>query len=160
TYEFASPQLTQMLLDLLNKRITPVVQSRGTPGEADLAQLTDLGGTMVGVGDAYFGGVRMSAAQALKRAGLQPLRPFGGDDYALDWSDLIYAMDLDGMNSSVTPLTRPVQISRPQAWLNWEADRVLQMLKGSYLFDDDPQRILQDPESLRASAIRQGSAWL
>jgi histidine ammonia-lyase len=33
------------------------------------------------------------------------------------------------------------------------------MLKGSYLFELDDKRIIQDPESLRASAIRQGSAW-
>ena len=182
SYEFASPQLTQMLLDLINARITPVVQSRGTPGEADLEQLTDIGGTMVGVGEAYYRGVRMPAAQALRAAGLKPLQPFGGDDYALDssnayatalaallvadagqalgWADLIYAMDLDGMNSSITPLSAPVQLSRPQPWLNWQAARVLDMLRGGYLFQDDPQRILQDPESLRASAVRQGAAWL
>jgi histidine ammonia-lyase len=182
TYEFASPQLTRMLQDLINNRVTPVVQSRGTPGEADLSQLTDIGGTMVGVGEAYFKGVRMPAAQALQRAGLKPIQPFGGDDYALDstnayatglaallvadarqaleWADLIYAMNLDGMNSSVTPLSWPVQVNRPQRWLNWEAARVLNMLKGGYLFEDDPKRILQDPESLRASAVRQGSAWL
>jgi histidine ammonia-lyase len=181
TYEFASPQLTQMLQELINARITPIVQSRGTPGEADLQQLTDVGGTMVGVGEAYYQGVRMPAAEALKRAGLQPLQPFAGDDYALDstnayatglaallvadaqqaleWADLIYAMDLEGMNSSITPLSWPVQVSRPQRWLNWQAARVLDMLRGSYLFKDDPQRVLQDPESLRASAIRQGSAW-
>ncbi len=181
TYEFASPQLTQMLLDLINHRITPVVQARGTPGEADLSQLTEVGGTMVGVGDAYYQGVRMPAAQALQQAGLSPIQPFAGDDYALDstnaysvgmaallvadarhaleWADLIYAMDLDGMNSSITPLTLPVQVNRPRKWLNWQAARVLDMLKGSYLFADDPNRILQDAESLRASAVRQGAAW-
>jgi len=181
TYEFASPQLTQMLLELINHRITPVVQARGTPGEADLSQLTEIGGTMVGAGDAYYQGVRMPAAQALQQAGLTPIQPFAGDDYALDstnaysvgmaallvadarhaleWADLIYAMDLDGMNSSITPLTLPVQVNRPQKWLNWQAARVLDMLKGSYLFADDPNRILQDAESLRASAIRQGAAW-
>ena len=37
--------------------------------------------------------------------------------------------------------------------------RVLDMLRGSYLFDGDPKRIIQDPESLRASSIRQASAW-
>jgi histidine ammonia-lyase len=52
-----------------------------------------------------------------------------------------------------------VQRERPFKWLNWEAARVRDMLKGSYLFGDDPHRIIQDPESLRASAIRQGSAW-
>jgi histidine ammonia-lyase len=68
-------------------------------------------------------------------------------------------MDLNGMNSSITPISTLVQRERPFKWLNWEAARVRDMLKGSYLFSDDPQRIIQDPESLRASSIRQASAW-
>src|SRR5258708_18773390 len=68
-------------------------------------------------------------------------------------------MDLNGMNSSITPLSLAVQCDRPEMWLNWDAARVLDMLKGSYLFDADPARIIQDPESLRASSIRQASAW-
>jgi histidine ammonia-lyase len=181
THNAPSPQLAQMLLDLLNHRITPVVQSRGTLGEADLAQLNDVGATMVGVGEAYYQGKRMGAAQALAAAGLKPLQPFAADSNALtssnaystgiaalvvndaraalEWADLIYAMDLNGMNSSITPLSLVVQRDRPFKWLNWDAARVLDMLKGSYLFNDDPKRIIQDPESLRASSIRQASAW-
>jgi histidine ammonia-lyase len=181
TFEAASPQLTQRLLDLLNDRITPVVQSRGTVGEGDLGPFTNVGATMVGAGNAYYRGVRMPAAEALKRAGLEPLAPFGADDSelesgnsyatgqaalllydareALSWADLVYAIDLNGMNSSVSPLSQPVQASRPFKWLNWDAARVLDMLKGSYLFELDDKRIIQDPESLRASSIRQGSAW-
>jgi histidine ammonia-lyase len=63
------------------------------------------------------------------------------------------------MNSSITPLSLVVQRDRPERWLNWHAARVLGMLKGSYLFDNDAHRIIQDPESLRASSIRQGAAW-
>src|SRR5215470_15091124 len=181
THNAPSPQLAQMLLDLLNHRITPVVQSRGTLGEADLAQLSDVGATMVGVGEAYYQGKRMPAAQALAAAGLKTLQPFAADSNALtssnaystgiaalvvndaraalEWADLIYAMDLNGMNSSITPLSLVVQRDRPFKWLNWDAARVLDMLKGSYLFDEDPKRIIQDPESLRASSIRQASAW-
>ena len=181
THNAPSPQLAQMLLDLLNHRITPVVQSRGTLGEADLAQLSDVGATMVGVGEAYYQGKRMPAAQALAAAGLKTLQPFAADSNALtssnaystgiaalvvndaraalEWADLIYAMDLNGMNSSITPLSLVVQRDRPFKWLNWDAARVLDMLKGSYLFNDDPKRIIQDPESLRASSIRQASAW-
>src|SRR5882757_10416905 len=176
-----SPQLSQMLVDLLNHRITPVVLSRGTLGEGDLAQLSNVGAAMVGVGDAYYQGTRMTAADALAKAGLKPIQPFAADTnaltssdaygtgiaalvvddgrQALEWADLIYAMDLNGMNSSVTPLSTVVQRERPFKWLNWEAARVRDMLKGSYLFEDDPHRIIQDPESLRASSIRQGSAW-
>jgi histidine ammonia-lyase len=181
SFEAASPQLTQRLLDLLNDRITPVVQSRGTVGEGDLGPFTNVAATMVGAGNAYYQGVRMPAAEALKRAGLAPLAPFGADDSelessnayatgqvalmlydareALSWADLIYAIDLNAMNSSVSPLSQPVQANRPFKWLNWDAARVLDMLKGSYLFELDEKRIIQDPESLRASAIRQGSAW-
>ena len=181
TYNAPSPQLSEMLTALLNQRITPVVQSRGTLGEGDLTPLSNVGATMVGAGEAYYQGVRMKAADALSRAGLKPIQPFAADinaltssnayatgiaalavfdgQQALDWADLIYAMDLNGMNSSITPLSTVVQRERPFKWLNWEANRVRDMLKGSYLFGDDPHRIIQDPESLRASAIRQGSAW-
>jgi histidine ammonia-lyase len=181
TFNAPSPALSQMLIDLLNKRITPVVQSRGTLGEGDLAQLMNVGGAMVGAGEVYYQGTRMAAGKALAQAGLKPLQPFAADDnaltssdayatgqaallvndahQALDWADLIYAMDLDGMNSSITPLSVAVQSDRPEKWLNWDAARVLNMLKGSYLFDADPARIIQDPESLRASSVRQGSAW-
>jgi histidine ammonia-lyase len=181
SFEAASPALTQRLLDLLNDRITPVVQSRGTVGEGDLGPFTNVGAAMVGAGSAYLRGVRMPAAEALKAAGLQPLAPFGADDSelestnayatgqtalmlydareALSWADLIYAIDLNGMNSSVSPLSHPVQANRPFKWLNWDAARVLDMLRGSYLFELDDKRIIQDPESLRASSIRQGSAW-
>ena len=181
TYNAPSPQLSQMLLDLLNQRVTPVVQSRGTLGEGDLAQLSNVGATMVGAGEAYYQGTRMAAAEALAKAGLKPIQPFAADtnaltssdayatgiaalavndaQQALEWADLIYAMDLNGMNSSITPLSTAVQRERPFKWLNWEAARVRDMIKGSYLFGDDPHRIIQDPESLRASAIRQASAW-
>jgi len=181
TYEAASPALTQALLDLINNRVTPVVQSRGSVGEGDLGPLSNVGATLVGAGDAYYRGVRMTAKEALEKAGLKPLQPFAADDSeltssnaytsgpaalliadarrALDWADLIYSIDLNGMNSSITPLSYPVQANRPYKWLNWDAARVLVLLKGSYLFEDDPKRIIQDPESLRASSIREGSAW-
>jgi len=181
TFNAPSPPMAHMLLDLLNERITPVVQSRGTLGEGDLAQLSNVGATMVGAGDAYYQGVRMPAAKALAEAGLQPIQPFAADDNALtssdayatgraallvsdarralEWADLTYAMDLDGMNSSITPLSLAVQCDRPDPWLNWDAARVLAMLKGGYLFEADSARIIQDPESLRASSVRQGSAW-
>ena len=176
-----SPQLSQMLIDLLNTRVTPAVQSRGTLGEGDLAQLSSVGAAMVGTGDAYYQGTRMTAAEALAKAGLKPIQPFAADTNALtssnayatgiaalavndgrkalEWADLIYAMDLNGMNSSITPISTVVQRERPFKWLNWEAGRVRDMIQGSYLFDDDPHRIIQDPESLRASSIRQASAW-
>jgi histidine ammonia-lyase len=70
TYDAPSPQLAQALIDVLNRRVTPVVQSRGTLGEGDLAQLGNVGGTLVGAGEAYYRGTRQSGTQtspALRR---------------------------------------------------------------------------------------------
>jgi histidine ammonia-lyase len=199
SYEAASPQLTQMLIDLLNTDVTPVVESRGSPGEGDLPQMGNVEATMVGAGEAYYHGVKMPASEALARAGLRPLQdqpaayeapgaPFAADDAALtstnaftmgqaallsydaqrmlNWQDLLYAMDLEAMNSSVTPIAAPVQLNRPFSWLNGDASRVLNEISGSYLFNIDqtsstgvPTRIIQDPESLRALSQRDGSAW-
>jgi histidine ammonia-lyase len=175
----AQPDYMQMLLDLLNNRISPVAYSRGALGEADFPAVSNnIHATMGGKGEAYFKGVRMKAAQALEQAGLKPVSAnFAGGGaenaygdaraallvadgrQALEWADLTYALDKIGMNSSVTPMVTPVQAKRPFKWVNWDAARVMDILKGSYLFEDDPKRILQDPESMRASYIRQGSAW-
>jgi histidine ammonia-lyase len=169
----------QMLLDLLNDRITPVAYSRGTLGEADFPAVSNnIQATMRGQGEVYYRGIRMPAAKALAQADLEPYKTgFAGGGaenaygdaraallvadgcQALEWADLIYALDKLGMNSSVTPMILPVQAMRPFKWVNWDAARIMDMLKGSYLFEEDPTRILQDPESMRASYIRQGSAW-
>jgi len=176
-FEAANPEFMQLLVELLNRRVTPVMYSRGTLGEGDLFLTSNFLATMVGRGDAWYRGVRMSAAEALKRAGLKPLSTeIGGGTSnayadalaallvadgreALEWADLLHALDKLAMNSSVTPLGVRVQEKRPFKWVAWNAARVLDMLKGSYLFEDDPKRIIQDPESLRASHIRSGSAW-
>ena len=180
-YNAPSPQLYQSLIDLLNKGVTPVMRSRGSVGEGDLNILSNIGATMIGAGEAYYQGKRMPAAQALQMAGLKPIQPFAADDNALTssnayfiamtvfavadakealaWADLNYAAILNGMNSSVTPLNYVVQTDRPFKWLNWNANRVKEMIKGSYLFGDDKGRIIQDPETLRASSIRTASAW-
>src|SRR5260370_9410779 len=162
TFNAPSPQLAQMLIALLNKRVTPVMQSRGTVGEGDLSVINDIGDTMGGSGDAYYDGTRMSAADALKAAGLTPLQPFAADDNALTssnayataravfvvadarqalaWADLTYAIDLNGMNSSVTPLNYLVHSDRPFKWLDWDSTRLKEIIKGRGLFDADQGR--------------------
>ena len=182
-YEAASPDLTQMLLDLLNHDVTPVVQSRGSPGEGDLPMMSNVAGTMVGAGDAYYRGERVSAAEALERAGLQPLVPFAADDAALtstnaysagqavllldeaerlmNWSDLTFATSMLGLNSSVTPLSVIPQEARPFPYQNWLAQRLLGLVRDSYLFEleGNASRIIQDPLSFRDYSQRNGAVW-
>jgi histidine ammonia-lyase len=176
-FNAATGAYMQALCDLLNNRVTPVMYSRGSIGEGDLMLTSNFNATLIGRGDAYYKGERMGAAAALAKAGLKPITtPTGGGTTnayatalaallvvegreALEWADLNLATDLVAMNSSITPLTPPVQARRPFKWVNWEADKLLGLIRGSALMQEDPKRVLQDPESLRASHIRLGSAW-
>jgi histidine ammonia-lyase len=176
TFEAASPAYIQGIVDLLNYGVTPAVHWRGAIGEADFVPVA---ATMTGRGFAYFHGSRMPAAEALAKAGLKPIHLEGNDEALgttsaltagfsallvndaralIEWHDLIWAMDLEGMNGNVGPLSLPVQATRPYPWANFAASRVLAMLRGSYLFDGE-YRILQDPESLRATVWRDGGVW-
>jgi len=175
-YLAASPAFVQGIADLLNHRVTPPVRWRGAIGEADFVPT---GTVLRGQGYAYYRGVRMQASQALAKAGLKPVKFDAADGNLIttsaltagfaallvhdlrdlvEWHDLIWSMDLTAMNGSIGPLSMPVQATRPFAWPNYAADRVLDMLKGSYVFNDE-YRIIQDPESLRATVWRDGGVW-
>jgi histidine ammonia-lyase len=175
----SDPQVMQLIIDLLNNRITPVAFTRGTLGQADFPAVSNnIHAAMTGHGEVYYKGVRMKAAQALAEAKLKALTGdvfFVGAENAygdaraallavdgrlvLEWADLIYALDKLGMDSSITPMVSAVQAARPFKWVNWDAARIMDILQGSYLFEREDTRILQDPQSMRASYIRDGSAW-
>jgi histidine ammonia-lyase len=180
-YQPVTMPVQQMLLDFLNDRITPVVAQPelSVTGPGPMANIA---AAMVGRGDVYYHGIRMPAAQALSRAGLTAIIPADFDDHALidtgafeiartallagdgrqalDWGDMIYAMDMDGLSASPAPLSLPAQANRPYQWLDWDAARILALLKGSYLFDGDPANPGRAyPDSLTLSQTRQGAAW-
>jgi histidine ammonia-lyase len=79
----------------------------------------------------------------------------------LDWSDLVFTMSMLGMNSSVTPLTAVPQNARPYPYQQWQARRLLETARGSYLFEleQDGQRLIQDPLSFRDYSQRNGAVW-
>jgi histidine ammonia-lyase len=63
------------LLALLNHHIHPLVPRKGSLGASgDLAPLAHMALPLIGLGEAVAGGVRMSGADALTGAGLQPVR--------------------------------------------------------------------------------------
>ena len=68
-----SPAIAYMYRDLLNHDIVPVVPERGSVGEADIACLSHIALTMIGEGEAYYKGEKMTALAALDKVGLQPI---------------------------------------------------------------------------------------
>jgi histidine ammonia-lyase len=64
----------KLLVDLLNRDVTPVVPAQGSVGASgDLAPLAHMTLTLIGEGEAMYRGERLPSAQALSRAGLQPI---------------------------------------------------------------------------------------
>ena len=175
TYSPVSAPVTEMLLNFLNDRITPAAS--GDPANP----LANIAAAMVGRGDVYYRGVRMPADRALAQAGLTPISPTDADEpsfvgtdafdigraalivadgrQALDWADLIFAMDLNGRNGGIAPLSLPAQSNRPYKWIYWDAARILDMISGSYLFDEDGGATRIFPADLTLSATRQGATW-
>jgi histidine ammonia-lyase len=68
------PAVVELLRDLLNHRLHPVIPAKGSVGASgDLAPLAHLALVLIGEGEVFYQGTRMPAAAALKQAGLTPL---------------------------------------------------------------------------------------
>ncbi|MEO9337309.1 histidine ammonia-lyase [Mesorhizobium sp. SB112] len=63
-----------LLEAMLVKGVVPVVPAQGSVGASgDLAPLSHMTATMIGVGEVWFGGERLSAEDGLAKAGLKPV---------------------------------------------------------------------------------------
>jgi histidine ammonia-lyase len=69
----ASPAMPQTLVAMLNAGVTPVVPSVGSIGAGDLGQMASIGLVAIGEAMADYRGERMTGAEALHRAGIDPL---------------------------------------------------------------------------------------
>lgn len=66
------PLLVEMMAEMLNKGVTPVVPQKGSLGASgDLAPLSHMGLVLLGRGEAMYQGEKLTGAEAMKRAGIQ-----------------------------------------------------------------------------------------
>ncbi|WP_010258571.1 HAL/PAL/TAL family ammonia-lyase [Treponema primitia] len=173
------PEIAHRYAEFLNQKIHPVVPERGSVGEGDISILSHIGLAMIGEGDVYYQGQRMSAVEAHKRAGLKfvELGPkdglaivscnaFGMGEGALtlidltdlvDQADLIYAVSLEGLNGNTSPLDPKIHEARRLPGQTLSAALVSRFLKGSYIYEADPDKSVQDPISFRSGAYVHGS---
>ena len=67
------PVITQTLVEMLNRGVTPVVCQRGSVGASgDLAPMAQVALLLMGEGEAWYEGDRLPGAEALRRAGITP----------------------------------------------------------------------------------------
>ncbi|WP_445657568.1 HAL/PAL/TAL family ammonia-lyase [Achromobacter sp. NCFB-sbj8-Ac1-l] len=174
------PAVLDQYAAFLNRDVTPVMLGEGSVGQADITILPQIGLVMMGEGEAWRGGRRLGAAQALHEAGLAPVRPFGKDALSmvssnaygaavavlaahdaralLAQADAVAALSLEGLDGNLAPLLAPAQSQRPYAGQRATAERMLGLLQGSALWKTDAQRPLQDPLSFRTVSQAHGAA--
>ena len=164
-------EVISLYKEFLNQDIIPVMPSVGSMGEADITILGHVGLAMLGEGEVYYKGEKMAAAQALKKAGLKPLSPFGKDSLSIlssnaysaalaslaledlkqadKMSKLVFALSLEALNGNVAPFSSEAASLRPFPQFEATAKQIREILKDSYLWDKDDSRALQDPLSYR-----------
>lgn len=161
------------LVAALNAGVHPVVPALGSIGAADLAPLAHMGRALLGDGEAEFGGTVMPAAEALRRAGLEPLPLAPKDGHAIvvanslsvgkaclcledverlfDWSLAAVALAFEAFRANVTALDDRALAARPAFGQRAVADRLRALLAGSALLAEGAARRVQDPLSYRCA---------
>ncbi|AJY44915.1 HAL/PAL/TAL family ammonia-lyase [Martelella endophytica] len=169
----ASPSVAEALAAALNAHFHPVVPALGSIGTADLSPLSAMVRGLMGHGEVALDGDIMEAAEALSKAGLEPLKLGPRDGHALvvgnslsigraclalddlgrllDWSFASLALSFEAFRASVTVLDQRALARRPAFGQQEAGERLSALLAGSSLLKEGAARRLQDPLSYRCA---------
>jgi histidine ammonia-lyase len=175
-------ELVEFLVKLLNAKIHPVIPCKGSVGASgDLAPLAHLASVVLGEGEAFVLGKRMSGAEALKKAALSPLKLAPKEGLSLingtqqmtalgaiallkaeelvNLADLITSASLDGILGSEKAFSSWVHETRPYSGQKRSAALVSRFISGSEIAKShvNCDRV-QDPYSFRCSPQVHGAA--
>ncbi len=170
-----------LLIELLNRRVTPVVPRQGSVGASgDLAPLAHMTLTLIGEGEAFYRGERMSSARALQLAGLAPIELGAKEGLALvngtevmtgvaalcllrserllAAADVIGAMSLEAFLGTDRVFDRRINALRPHPGQARVADNLRGLLEQSQIMEShrDCGRV-QDPYSYRCIPVVHGA---
>jgi histidine ammonia-lyase len=164
----------EMLVSLMNRGIHPVVPEKGSVGASgDLAPLAHLALVLIGEGEAVYEGERMGGGEALRRAGLNPLRLQAKEGLALlngtqamtavaalalydaqrlaKLADVAGAMSLEALRGTPAAFDARIQEARPYRGQAAVARHLTALLERSEIREshrtNDPR--VQDAYSLR-----------
>ena len=178
------PEVVQLLVDMLNAAIHPVVPAHGSLGASgDLAPLAHIGLVLIGEGSASVGGADpQPGGPALDSAGLAPVTLAAKEGLALlngtqlmagtgalahhdamrlaRTADVVGAMSLEAMLGTATAFDEELVAARPHPGQVEVARHLRALLAGSEIgasHADSPHRV-QDAYSLRCMPQVHGSA--
>jgi histidine ammonia-lyase len=168
-------ETVEHLIALLNWGVCPVIPKKGSVGASgDLAPLAHLALVLLGLGEAFYKGQRMSGAQVLRKCGLNPIELGSGEGLALvngtqvmtaigalavndairlsKMTDIAAAMSLEVLMGSRTEFDRKIHQIRPHPGQAAVAANMERIIQNSEIITShkDCSRI-QDAYTLRCS---------
>ncbi len=176
-----APATLALLVETLNRGVTPVVPMQGSVGASgDLAPLAHMSLLLIGEGEALYRGERMPAARALAEAGLVPVVLGAKEGLALingtqvmtgiaalsllraqrlaDSADLIAAMSLEAYLGTDAVFDRRINALRPHRGQRIVAARLRRFLEGSEIMQSHRAcGRVQDPYSFRCIPVVHGA---
>ena len=174
------PVVTETLIELLNKGVTPVMCEKGSVGACgDLSPMAQMALVPMGEGEAFYKGERLPGAEALKRAGIKPLVLHARDGLAMingsnviagmsalilhdvhNWlkmSEIAAAMTLEVLNANMKAYDERLHKTRGYPGALESAANVRRITEGSELLEQ-PGKKVQDAYSLRSTPQVVGAA--
>jgi histidine ammonia-lyase len=175
------PATAELLIQLYNHNILPVVYTQGSLGASgDLAPLSHLCLPLFGHGEVYFQGKRMESIKALQACKLQPVKLSSKEGLALingtqfmsayaTWcvaegerlmerSMSIAALSLDAYDGRLDPFDELIHAARPHAGQRYAAQRMRELLAGSSIATQSKAHV-QDPYSFRCIPQVMGASF-
>ena len=182
-YSGARPVVVETLIEMLERNVVPVVPEKGSVGASgDLAPLAHLALACIGEGESVYEGKRMSSADALGRAGIEPLALEAKEGLALlngtqaltavgalalrraeqlaRASDITGAMSLEALRGTPAAFDARLHAARPHPGQIAAAAHLRELLRESEIreshLENDPR--VQDAYSLRCMPQVHGAA--
>jgi histidine ammonia-lyase len=174
-------EITQTLVDMLNKGVTPVVCQKGSVGACgDLAPMSQIALLLMGEGEAYYQGERMPGKQALEKAGIpipglqarDGLAAINGSNLLtamsalhlydmnrwLKQAEIACAMSLEALLANMKPYDLRLHQLRGFKGAMRSSQAILRCIQGSDLITGKIKTKVQDAYSMRSSPQVIGAA--
>ncbi len=175
------PEITQTLVAMLNKGVTPVVCQKGSVGASgDLAPMAQAALLLLGEGEAFYEGERLPGAEAMRRAGIpvpglqarDGLATINGSNVLtamsavqlydmerwLKQAEIAAAMSIEALLGNLKPYNTKLHELRGFSGAVKSAQNIMKVITGSDLTTGKMKTKVQDAYSMRSTPQVIGAA--
>jgi histidine ammonia-lyase len=170
-YSGVQTDTVERLMDMYNNDVLPVVYTQGSLGASgDLAPLSHLSLPLLGLGEVYHQGIKMTSSEVLKKLDWKPIELKSKEGLALingtqfmsaygmynlvqcdrliKWANIIAAISYDAFDCTTEPLHENIHAIRAHNGQVSTAVTIRQLLNGSEIAATKKSQV-QDPYSFR-----------